>query len=93
MQAIARAFGPVFISAFRSVPKPAENISRTTPISAHMLKKSLSFTIPSTLGPIKSPAIISPTTCGAFSLRAKSPNALAKITIIAISLNIDSTSN
>ena len=48
--------------------------------------KSVKLTNPKTEGPIKRPAIISPTTCGAFNFLATMPNNFAKITIIAKSL-------
>ena len=64
-QAIKNATGPVFNNSFKSVSRPAENISKITPTSAICIRKSVWLTNPSTQGPIKSPAIICPTTCGA----------------------------
>ena len=87
-QAISKAIGPVFNKSFKLVSKPAENISKITPISAICTKKSDCCTIPNTQGPIKSPATISPTTCGAFNLRATIPINFAAITIIAKSFSI-----
>ena len=69
--------GPALISSFRLVPRPVENISSTTPISAKTEMVSLMWTRFSTQGPISRPAMISPTTCGALHLRAASPKNLA----------------
>ena len=44
------------------------------------------------LGPIRSPATISPATWGAFSLRATSPKNLAKIMMMARERSISSVS-
>ena len=41
MQAISVAMGPARISSFRFVPRPVENISSTTPISAKIEMASL----------------------------------------------------
>lgn len=87
-QAIGRATGPVFISSFRFVSSPAENIRRTTPISAILARKSDCCTSPSMLGPISRPAIISPTTWGALHFRASIPKSFAKMIMIARSLKI-----
>lgn len=87
-QAIRSATGPVFIKSFRFVSSPAENISSTTPISAIMFRKSDCCTRPSTLGPIRSPAMISPTTCGALHFRANIPKNFAAMMMIARSLKI-----
>ena len=63
--AISVAIGPVFTSSFKSVSSPAENIRSITPISAISVRNSVWLTHPNTPGPIKSPAMIIPTTCGA----------------------------
>ena len=69
--------GPALISSFRLVPRPVENISSTTPISAKIEMVSLICTRFSRQGPMIRPAMISPTTCGALNLRATSPKNLA----------------
>ena len=87
-QAIRSATGPVFIKSFRFVSSPAENIRSTTPISAMRVRKSDCCTSPSRLGPIRSPAMISPTTWGALHFLASMPKSFAKMMMIARSLKI-----
>ena len=100
--AMAVALSPVCLSFFMSVDRPASNMSMMTPILAIWEIKSLSSTrtgrgvcaragmvllrMPTTAGPIRTPASISPTTSGARNLRAAIPNNLATQSMIARSL-------
>ena len=87
-QAISRDFTPVRSRSFRLVPRPAENISKMTPISAICARKSDCWTSPSTLGPRTIPAISSPTTCGALHFLARIPNNFANTIMIARSFKM-----
>ena len=59
---MAKALGPVLTRSFRSVSRPAENITRMTPISAILAIKSDWEINPRQQGPMSKPAIICPTT-------------------------------
>ena len=78
------------ISSFRSVPKPAENISKITPISAIPEMNPSYDTKLSMQGPTIRPAIISPTTCGAPSFLATMPRSFAATRIMARFFRISS---
>ena len=90
--AMAVALSPVCLSFFMSVARPASNMSMMTPISAILVMKSVSLTKPKTAGPIRTPAMISPTTSGAWSLRAMMPKAFALNKMIARSFKNENSS-
>lgn len=78
------------ISSLRSVPRPAENISKITPISAIPEMNPSYETKLSIQGPTIRPAIISPTTCGAPSFLATIPRSFAATRIMARFFRISS---
>ena len=84
-QAMSVALMPVFFSVLMFVPSPALNIRRITPISARSPRKSDVCTQPNRLGPMMSPATISPATCGTRILRATRPQILAATMMMASS--------
>ena len=90
--AISVAFSPDSFSFSISVSSPAENISRMTPISPMPERKSLCFTSPNTLGPIRIPDMISPATSGICSFRATRLKNLPKTRMMHKSLSISSVS-
>ncbi len=86
------AFSPERFSCFISVSRPALNIRRMTPISAMPDIKSLYGTRFRRLGPIRSPATISPATSGALIFLASKAKNFAKIKMMARYSNISKVS-
>ena len=86
--ATRNATGPVLIIFFRSVVNPAENMNKSTTISAICMIRSEFCTNPSILGPMISPATISPATWGALIFRAKIPKYFAVTSMMARSRKI-----
>ena len=61
-KAIIKDAFPVFLSSFKSVSRPAENINKITPSSDNCIIKFVSFKILSIAGPKINPANNAPTT-------------------------------
>ena len=94
--AIADEAAPLRLSSRKSVSSPLEKRINTTPICEKLCSTSISASVgciipikppgwncPMIAGPIKSPAIIMPTTCGSPSLRDRSPSSFVASRITA----------
>ena len=105
-EAIAVAAAPLFFNSLKSVSSPLENSMNTTPICEKLCRTFISMSVgaisplneprckcPAIAGPIKSPAIIIPTTCGKPIFLVNIPNSLVASSIIATSNNMFITLN
>jgi len=79
---------PTLLNSSRSVSIPTVASRTTTPISARTFMASVEPTSPSTDGPMRMPAVISPITAGMCTRSESSAAALATIRMTARSLRM-----
>ena len=75
--ATTRAVGPTRISSLDFTSRPTRNSRNITPRSARAARVALGATQASTLGPIRTPARISPTMPGSLTRSSTSASSLA----------------